>query len=46
MSANPAWRPISFTPDRPPASTLIPVPTLALESLEFEIDAIVVTPIQ
>ena len=29
--------------DRPPASTLIPVPTLALESLEFEIDAIVVT---
>jgi len=32
--------------DRPPASTLIPVPTLALESLEFEIDAIVVTPNQ
>ena len=30
--------------DHPPASTLIPVPTLALESLEFEIDAIVVTP--
>ena len=29
--------------DSPPASTLIPVPTLALESLEFEIDAIVVT---
>ena len=28
--------------DSPPASTLIPVPTLALESLEFEIDAIVV----
>ena len=27
----------------PPASTLIPVATLALESLEFEIDAIVVT---
>ena len=32
--------------DRPPASTLIPVPALALESLEFEIDAIVVTPNQ
>ncbi len=32
--------------DSPPASTLIPVPTLALESLEFEIDAIVVTPNQ
>ena len=30
--------------DRPPASTLIPVPTLALVSLEFEIDAIVVIP--
>ena len=30
----------------PPASTLIPVPTLALETLEFEIDAIVVTPNQ
>ncbi len=30
----------------PPASTLIPVPTLALESLEFEIDAIVVAPPQ
>ena len=30
--------------DRPPASTLIPVPTLALESLEFEIDAVVVAP--
>ena len=29
--------------DQPPASTLIPVTTLALESLEFEIDAIVVT---
>ena len=29
--------------DRPPASTLIPVPVLALESMEFEIDAIVVT---
>ncbi len=29
--------------DSPPASTLIPVPTLALESLEFEIDAVVVT---
>jgi len=29
--------------DSPPASTLIPVPTLALESLEFEIDAIVVS---
>ena len=28
---------------RPPASTLIPVPTLALEPLEFEIDATVVT---
>jgi enamine deaminase RidA (YjgF/YER057c/UK114 family) len=28
----------------PPTSTLIPVPALALESLEFEIDAIVVTP--
>ena len=27
----------------PPASTLIPVPVLALESLEFEIDAILVT---
>ena len=32
--------------DRPPASTLIPVPVLALESMEFEIDAIVVTPNQ
>ncbi len=32
--------------DSPPASTLIPVPTLALESLEFEIDAVVVTPNQ
>ncbi len=32
--------------DRPPASTLIPVTTLALESMEFEIDAIVVTPNQ
>ena len=32
--------------DRPPASTLIPVSTLALESLEFEIDAIVVIPNQ
>ena len=32
--------------DSPPASTLIPVLTLALESLEFEIDAIVVTPNQ
>ena len=32
--------------DRPPASTLIPVSSLALESLEFEIDAIVVTPNQ
>jgi len=32
--------------DYPPASTLIPVPTLALASLEFEIDAIVVTPHQ
>ena len=30
--------------DSPPASTLIPVPTLAFESLEFEIDAVVVTP--
>jgi enamine deaminase RidA (YjgF/YER057c/UK114 family) len=30
--------------DSPPTSTLIPVPALALESLEFEIDAIVVTP--
>ena len=30
--------------NRPPASTLIPVPTLALESLEFEIDAIVARP--
>lgn len=30
--------------ENPPTSTLIPVPTLALESLEFEIDAIVVTP--
>ncbi len=29
--------------DSPPASTLIPVPALALESMEFEIDAIVVT---
>lgn len=29
--------------EHPPASTLIPVPTLALESLEFEIDAIVIT---
>ncbi len=28
----------------PPASTLIPVLTLALDTLEFEIDAIVVTP--
>lgn len=32
--------------DSPPTSTLIPVPGLALESLEFEIDAIVVTPNQ
>lgn len=32
--------------DNPPTSTLIPVPALALESLEFEIDAIVVTPNQ
>ncbi len=32
--------------DSPPASTLIPVPTLALESLDFEIDAVVVTPNQ
>ncbi len=32
--------------DSPPTSTLIPVPALALESLEFEIDAIVVTPNQ
>ncbi len=32
--------------ESPPASTLIPVPTLALETLEFEIDAIVVTPNQ
>jgi enamine deaminase RidA (YjgF/YER057c/UK114 family) len=32
--------------DSPPASTLIPVSTLALESLEFEIDAIVVSPNQ
>ena len=30
--------------DSPPASTLIPVPILALASLEFELDAIVVTP--
>jgi len=30
----------------PPASTLIPVPRLALDSLKFEIDAIVVTPNQ
>jgi enamine deaminase RidA (YjgF/YER057c/UK114 family) len=30
--------------DDPPASTLIPVTTLALESLEFEIDAIAVSP--
>ncbi len=30
----------------PPASTLIPVPTLALESLDFDIDAVVVTPNQ
>ena len=30
----------------PPASTLIPVPALAFESLEFEIDAILVTPHQ
>ncbi len=29
--------------ENPPASTLIPVPALALESLEFEIDAVVVT---
>jgi enamine deaminase RidA (YjgF/YER057c/UK114 family) len=29
--------------DHPPASTLIPVAILALESIEFEIDAIVVT---
>ena len=29
--------------DSPPASTLIPVPTLALESLDFEIDAVVVS---
>ncbi len=27
----------------PPASTLIPVTTLALEALEFEIDAVAVT---
>ncbi len=32
--------------DSPPASTLIPVPMLALESLEFEIDAVVVAPSQ
>jgi len=32
--------------DSPPASTLIPVPILALESLDFEIDAVVVTPNQ
>jgi enamine deaminase RidA (YjgF/YER057c/UK114 family) len=32
--------------DSPPTSTLIPVPALALKSLEFEIDAIVVTPNQ
>ncbi len=32
--------------DSPPASTLIPVPILALESLEFEIDAVVITPNQ
>jgi len=32
--------------DHPPASTLIPVATLALELIEFEIDAIVVTPSQ
>ena len=32
--------------ESPPASTLIPVPTLALETLKFEIDAIVVTPNQ
>ncbi len=30
--------------DHPPTSTLIPVASLALESIEFEIDAIVVTP--
>ena len=32
----------SFFGQNPPASTLIPVPKLALSSLEFEIDAIVV----
>jgi len=32
----------SFFGKNPPASTLIPVPILALSSLEFEIDAIVV----
>lgn len=32
--------------DNPPTSTLIPVPALALASLEFEIDAIVVAPNQ
>jgi len=31
-----------FFGGHPPASTLIPVPTLALDSLEFEIDAIAV----
>ena len=30
--------------ENPPASTLIPVTVLALESLDFEIDAIAVTP--
>ncbi|MCZ6576840.1 MAG: Rid family hydrolase [Gammaproteobacteria bacterium] len=30
--------------ENPPASTLIPVPTLAFASLEFEIDAVVVVP--
>ena len=30
--------------ENPPASTLIPVTALALESLDFEIDAIAVTP--
>ena len=30
--------------ENPPASTLIPVSVLALESLDFEIDAIAVTP--
>ncbi len=30
--------------ESPPVSTLIPVPTLALASLEFEIDAVIVAP--